>query len=391
MRRDLMHSLFLAFSVAVLSFVGHAAYAAELDQAKGKHWIGVVCDTPDDALRAQLKLPEKPGLIVSRVQDESPAAAAGVQPHDILLSANDKPLGEVGDLIKSIREAGDHEIKFVVLRAGERKELSVQPKPVSTAAEDAVAGQPFSVKIMRPGQLVGPGGKFMLKLASPELPPDTTVTITRHGKDKPAIKVERNDQKWDLTEDKLDDLPAELRGPVAAMVHPFPLPPPVAVDSDDGDVLFFTTKGANIPGVGPALKFLQDSAKEKGADVAYQKALTEATNAQRIAQEKLQQAKKRLAEVQGRLRASKVMEEDITPRVESAVESAKQWSLERLDARFDQLQKQLDELRQAVKAARGEVKPAAPPAAPAPPAEVAPPAPPAEPAPPAPPKTPEAR
>jgi len=339
------------------------------------YWLGIVTLSASDTLRSQLKLPEKTGLVVEKVQAGSPAAADGLQPNDVLLSAGDKPLGVKSDLDSLIRKGEKQPIKFTLLRAGERKEVTVTPLPrLSRKIADGAHGdKPLSIKIMRSGQFVGPELKFNINWRTAELPDDMTVTISKHGKEQAKFKVEADGKTWEVKEDNLQDLPAEVRHRLEPMTRGFLFGagPPQLTE----DVLIFAPEPpSGLPNV-PAT-----------ADNAYRKALSAARQAQVLAQEKLRK-------LEERYRPSKVLEEEVTPRVEVAVETAKQWSLEKLDTRFDQLQKQLDELRQAVKAARSEAKPAAPPAEPAPPTPPAPPAdpaPPTEPAPPETPKTPEA-
>jgi hypothetical protein len=332
-------------------------------------WIGVVTESTSAALRAQLKLPKMAGLVVEKVHTNSPAETDGLQRNDVLVSAGEEPLGSKADLDAVIREGGKKPIKFTLLRAGERKEVTVTPLPRSSdkSGDGANGDKPLSIKLLRSGQFVGAGQKFHVKMIAQELPDNMTVTIRKHGKEHARFKIEADGKTWEVTEDNLKDVPMDVRQYVEPMTRAYLLG--ALAPHIPEDVLIFAPP---TPPEAPAVPAT--------ADIAYRKALAAARAAQLAAQEKLRK-------LEERYRPSKVLEESVTPRVESAVAGAKQWSLERLDSRFDQLQKQLDELRRAVKAARSEAKPAAPPA---PPAEPAPPAPPAEPAPPATPKTPEA-
>jgi hypothetical protein len=44
-----------------------------------------------------------------------------------------------------------------------------------------------------------------------ELPENMTIKIERHGKEPAKIAVNRGDEKWEITEDQLENLPADLR------------------------------------------------------------------------------------------------------------------------------------------------------------------------------------
>jgi hypothetical protein len=50
---------------------------------------------------------------------------------------------------------------------------------------------------------------------SAALPDNLTITITRHGQEPAKIKVQRGDESWETTADKLDALPEDIRPHVA--------------------------------------------------------------------------------------------------------------------------------------------------------------------------------
>jgi len=54
--------------------------------------LGMTSVTPNPTLAEQLGLPEKQGRVVERVDKESPAGKAGLQPHDVLLEVEGKPV-----------------------------------------------------------------------------------------------------------------------------------------------------------------------------------------------------------------------------------------------------------------------------------------------------------
>ena len=81
-----------------------------------KYWIGIHAMPIDEALKSQLGLPNR--LIVHHVLPNSPAAAAGVQNHDILLKFGDREISTLEDLVKAVDESGQKESTLVVLRGG---------------------------------------------------------------------------------------------------------------------------------------------------------------------------------------------------------------------------------------------------------------------------------
>lgn len=94
-----------------------------------KYFIGVHCQPANDTLRAQLGLEEGAGIVVQEVTADSPAAAAGLQPHDILLFADDTRLGEVADLVKVVQHAGEEgsKMSLTLLRKGAEVRVEIQP------------------------------------------------------------------------------------------------------------------------------------------------------------------------------------------------------------------------------------------------------------------------
>lgn len=92
-------------------------------------WIGVSVGPADDVLRSQLKLPDGAGVVVTKVASDSPAQGAGLREHDILLSANDKPVPD-GEALATGVQAWKPESKpltLKLLRAGKQVEASVTP------------------------------------------------------------------------------------------------------------------------------------------------------------------------------------------------------------------------------------------------------------------------
>lgn len=91
-------------------------------------YIGVPVQAIDEALRAHLPdLPAGQGLIATEVKPDSPAAKAGLQPSDILLSFGGKPLADTETLIAQIQATGGKPTPFEIVRAGRRQTIDVTP------------------------------------------------------------------------------------------------------------------------------------------------------------------------------------------------------------------------------------------------------------------------
>lgn len=97
-----------------------AVWAARGGKKEKAAFLGVVAVQADPALRSQLKLPRGIGLVINQVNDNTPAAAAGIQEHDIFTKLDDQWLvtsQQLGVLIR-MHKAGD-EITLTGMREGQ--------------------------------------------------------------------------------------------------------------------------------------------------------------------------------------------------------------------------------------------------------------------------------
>jgi serine protease Do len=74
-------------------------------------------------MRAAVGLPERDGLLVRGVQDGTPAAEAGIQRGDLLVSVNGTPLSSVDALFDALETGG--ELALGVLRGTEEREVAI--------------------------------------------------------------------------------------------------------------------------------------------------------------------------------------------------------------------------------------------------------------------------
>ena len=205
------------------------------------YWLGLDCSPITPAMRHQLKLNEGEGLVIESVMPESPAAKAGFQQHDLLLTAGDQPIKDVAKLMSLLDENKDQDLTFNVLRAGEKVTVTAKPekrpqpkgplrdelRTPDTDAEPAVQAAmkwlqrnhgPMRMQFFHPGMVVRGDVKV------PEFPDDLHVDIHKHGNKPAEIVVERGDKKWTVTEDKLGDLPEDVRPHVESMLGRLAMP-----------------------------------------------------------------------------------------------------------------------------------------------------------------------
>lgn len=75
-------------------------------------------------LRSAVGLPERDGLLVRDVDDDGPAAGAGVQRGDLIVAAAGRAIGSSDDLFALLDEAGD-DLAITVVRGTDEVELTV--------------------------------------------------------------------------------------------------------------------------------------------------------------------------------------------------------------------------------------------------------------------------
>jgi hypothetical protein len=106
-------------------------------------WLGVHTVPLHDALRDQLDIPQDKGILIEFVAANGPAAKAGLQPNDIILSLNNKPVSDVADFkarLKSLPKGTS--ISMDCLRKGKTLPIkatlaSRPPEPAPGAPPDA--------------------------------------------------------------------------------------------------------------------------------------------------------------------------------------------------------------------------------------------------------------
>lgn len=235
------------------------------------YWIGAACFPIDDAVRAQLGL-EDEGLVIAAVVPDSPAARAGLKERDVITAIDGDEIDDVPALMAAVEAAQGKTLKVGIVRGGKPQTVEVTPAerpspevlrrlveqrearrgPQAEAAERNAEqmrrlqeltqqfrqnmpegearrmqewlermnrgeqGGPFRMHMFGPGVVVAPGAGLMPRAG--DLPDDVTVTITKSGSKPVTIRVERGDERWDIRENELDRLPAELRGPIGAIL-----------------------------------------------------------------------------------------------------------------------------------------------------------------------------
>ncbi|MEP6469043.1 MAG: M50 family metallopeptidase [Chloroflexota bacterium] len=73
------------------------------------------------------------GLVIEDIQARSPAQAAGLQPGDVILSADGRTFMVPSDLTAYVRGQAGHKVSLQIRRDGAIEQVSVKPRPVTEA------------------------------------------------------------------------------------------------------------------------------------------------------------------------------------------------------------------------------------------------------------------
>jgi len=191
----------------------------------------------DPLLKKHLKI--HVGVLIQHVVRDSPADKAGIKEGDILLKFGDAEVSDVMELAKVIADTGDKQSKVLIVREGREKTLTVTPAerpdrvpipPIAHAKDlkeikdwmeklqkGEIGEYPLRMWSMQPGVVVPKEwrgvhppriGHHHFHLA---LPKNTSVVITRADDGPAKIVVKKDGETWEVDEDKLDELPEDVR------------------------------------------------------------------------------------------------------------------------------------------------------------------------------------
>lgn len=214
-----------------------------------EYWLGIHLEPLPELVKSQLTLEH--GIVVHATLPDSPAAKAGLKTHDILLMAGEQVLKEPIDLIDVLEVNKDKTIKLTYLRAGKKETLDVTPSKrpenlpelAAQVEHDVIVGTTQGsgdldapirkleeairslhgrhggapgLWVVRPPVAAPPG--VVAPHAAPPMPADLSISINKSGDNPAKITVKQGDKKWEVTEDKLGDLPESVRPHVDRML-----------------------------------------------------------------------------------------------------------------------------------------------------------------------------
>lgn len=212
--------------------------AATAENPAEEAWIGVQLKEVPESVRAFVDIPENQGMVVVDVAKDSPAEKAGIQTNDVILEAAGQPISSVTDLTKIVQDHKDKPLALKVLRKGQKLEITVTPEARPAARWEAPLApfpgdfmdreawekwlenfrkqtekdSPLVFRFWYPWVVVGPD-------KTGALPKGMTIAITKTGDEPARIVVQKDDQKWEVTEKELHKLPADVRPHVERMLR----------------------------------------------------------------------------------------------------------------------------------------------------------------------------
>jgi membrane-associated protease RseP (regulator of RpoE activity) len=101
--------------------------AAPQQKYVGRGWLGVAIQNMDASLAEQFGVAVTEGVLISDIQDDSPAEEAGFERGDILIEYDNKAMGYVNQLRKVVAQTEvGKDVKVKVLRKGNETVLTVK-------------------------------------------------------------------------------------------------------------------------------------------------------------------------------------------------------------------------------------------------------------------------
>jgi len=123
-------------------------------------WFGLELQEITAEIARYLGFDGKGGVLVSSVHAGSPAAKAGLQAQDILVSRQDKPLESPGEFRQTLQQTRvNEEVPFRVFRKGRVLELKIRAEAMTDAVVDALCLRSLGIRLADIPRGSAPGWK----------------------------------------------------------------------------------------------------------------------------------------------------------------------------------------------------------------------------------------
>lgn len=179
---------------------------------------------------------EAQGVLITKVTDDSPARKSGLRSGDRILKVNETEISDLQSLMNAVDASEGEEIALTILRTETAESVeTVQVTPIERPKETHLDPAETAEHLRKLGQWkilenfqpnyddleinfdnemnglirIHPG--IVLGRNPQPLPGNLSVTIKRQGTQPARITVKRDELTWELTEQELDKLPADVR------------------------------------------------------------------------------------------------------------------------------------------------------------------------------------
>ncbi|HUG20127.1 MAG TPA: PDZ domain-containing protein, partial [Planctomycetaceae bacterium] len=179
---------------------------------------------------------EAQGVLITKVTEDSPARKSGLRSGDTILKVNETEISDLQSLMNAVDASEGEEIALTILRTENAESVETvqvtpverpqetHPDPAETAGHLRKLGQWKFLENFQPNYddleinfdhemngliRIHPG--IVLGQNPQPLPGNLSVTIKRQGTQPARITVKRDELTWELTEQELDKLPADVR------------------------------------------------------------------------------------------------------------------------------------------------------------------------------------
>lgn len=132
-------SIGIGFAIPAKTATRVIAQLREFGETR-RGWLGVRIQEVTDEIAESLGMDEAQGALVAGVSDDGPAAAAGIEPGDVVLEFDGRKVPEMRELPRMVAETAiGKAVKVVVLRKGEKVTLEVTLGRLEEAGTAAAA------------------------------------------------------------------------------------------------------------------------------------------------------------------------------------------------------------------------------------------------------------
>ncbi len=194
-----------------------SGYGNSADQSQD-FWIGVQCEP---SAEVQVRMDQssdrlvtlKGGLRINAVTAESPAQTAGIVEQDVILFMNDRATNQIEELVAAIDENGEKPATLQIVREHNPMTLSITPlkRPQGETLKEGVDFTGVDLNV-NPQWLRYHGVPAVYGSAElPKLPSGFEANVHFVGGEQPEFKIKSSDQSWTVTGENIDQLPEEVR------------------------------------------------------------------------------------------------------------------------------------------------------------------------------------